>query len=274
MADAVDLVAEQLAPGHPEAIELRRCRERQAPVVDVVQTVDGVGHLTLVDVVPRAHDLVGVHAVGEVERGIDVQIVEERERAADRYLVLHAVLPVLDEVGVQQLFFFRRDGVGEMTRVAHGDFLIPALLACHVLALERIEARDGNVQVGHGERHGGIAHVLSQVERRRQRQADARERRAPAHRRRARRLCHRLRVVHRREVVALVAARGEVHVGRQRAVRIRLRILPMVPLHLETLLAREVGHALVAVTRVLIAEVELTAELIALAIVAGGTQAP
>ena len=223
----------------------------------------------MVDVVPRAHDLIGVHAVGEVERGIDVQIVEERERAADRYLVLHAVLPVLDEVGVQQLFLFRRDGVGEMTRVAHGNLLIPALLACHVLALERIEARDGNVQVGHGERHGGIAHVLSQVERRRQRQADARERRAPAHRRRAR-----LRVVHRREVVALVAARGEVHVGRQRAIRIRLRILPMVPLHLETLLAREVGHALVAVTCILIAEVERTAELIALAVVAGGTQAP
>ena len=62
-----------------------------------------------------------------------------------------------------------------MPRVAHRYFLVPAFLARHLLALEGIEARDRGIQVGQRQGDGRVAHVLVQVHRRRQRQADARE---------------------------------------------------------------------------------------------------
>ena len=163
MADAVDFVAENFSRWNPEAIELRRCRNRQVPVIDIVQAINRVGHFLLRAFVPRAHDFRGVHAVGEVERGVDVQVVEQRERAADGDLVLHSVAPVLDEVRLEQLVFLRGDGVGEMSRVTHRNFLVPPFFSHHFLAFEGVEARNRDVQVWQRHGDGRVAHILRQI---------------------------------------------------------------------------------------------------------------
>ena len=81
-----------------------------------------------------------IHAVLEVERRREVDIVEQREVAADWYRVVPAVVPVFDKVRVQQLVLLRVDAVRDVTRVRHRDLLVPTLVANGVLAFERIEA--------------------------------------------------------------------------------------------------------------------------------------
>ena len=114
MADCLNLVAEDLLARCPESIYLRTGCQRQAPVIDVVEAVDGVGALLRGRVVPGPVDLLGVHAVGEAQRGRDVDDVEEREVGLYGDGVLQSVAPVVDEVGVEQLVLLRGDAVAHL----------------------------------------------------------------------------------------------------------------------------------------------------------------
>ena len=165
--------------------------------------------------------------------------------------MLHTVAPVLGQIGRHELVFLGVDGVGDMSGIAHRNLLVPALLSGCVLATEGIEAADGDVHVGQRQCDGGIAHVLVEVHRRAQRHAYARESGAPVDRRCTRALRHGLRIVHTVQVVALIAACGEVDACRQRVERIGLGILTVTPLYLEAGLSGVVGHSLVTGTCVL-----------------------
>ena len=90
-------------------------------------------------------DLAGVHAVGEVEGGVDVEVVEQGEVGIDRNVVLETVSPVFDEVRLEQFVLFCLDRVGEAACVAYGNLLVPALVANDMLALERIEPADADI---------------------------------------------------------------------------------------------------------------------------------
>ena len=109
--------------------------------------------------------LVCVHAVGEIERGIDVEIVEKCEVGIDRNVVLETVSPVFDEIRLEQFVLFCLDRVGETARVAYGNLLVPSLIAHHMLALEGVETADADVQVGHCQGDRRVAHVLRKVHR-------------------------------------------------------------------------------------------------------------
>ena len=148
MADGLYLVAEDFARGQPETIDLCGCAQAHRPVVHIIEAVGGVCHLSLCGFVPRFHHFVGVHPVGEVERRVDIDVFQHREVGIDGNVVLHAVAPILDEVGFEQQILLGVDRIAQMSRIAHGDFLIPSLLACHFLAFEGIETAYGNVQVG------------------------------------------------------------------------------------------------------------------------------
>ena len=274
MADPVYPIAEQLAVRNPEAINLRTHPHAHVPVIYVVEAVGGIAHLLLGGSIPRFLHLVGVHTVGEVERWRYVEILEEGERCAHRNLMLPSVAPILDEGTMHQLILLGIDAVGDVTRIAHGNLLVPFLVAHHLLSAERIEARDADVQVG--QRHGyrRVAHILREVGGRAERHSDAREVGTPAYGRGSRTLRHRLRIVERVEVVALVARCGEVDACRKRTERIGLRVLAMAPLDLETLLFGEVRHALITILGILIAEIERAGILVSLAIVAGCRDTP
>ena len=105
-----------------------------------MEAVSRVPHLFLSRLVPGASDLARIHTVSEVEGGRDVDIVEQRKVAADWYIVLHAVFPVLDKIGVHELVFLGVDRVAELSGIAHRDLLIPFLVAHLMLAAEGIEA--------------------------------------------------------------------------------------------------------------------------------------
>ena len=165
MADGYNLVAEELFPGHVHTIQLGGCTDTETPVVDIIESVNGIGHLSLRTLVPVAHHLVGVHTVGEVERRIDIQVVEQGEIATDGDVVLHTITPVSRQTGVEQQVFLGSDGVAQLSRVTHGNLLVPAFLARHLLSFEGIEAADGDIQVGHGQSDGRVAHILVQVHR-------------------------------------------------------------------------------------------------------------
>ena len=179
VADSLNPVAEYLAVRRPETINLGRETHAHVPVVHVVESVGGIANLFLGGCVPRLRNLVGIHAVGEVERWRHVQVLEERERGADRYLVLPSVAPVLDERAVHQLVLLGVDAVGDVSGVAHRNLLVPLLVAHRLLSSERIEAGDGNVEVWQGHRNRRVAHVLREVGGRAERHADAGERGAP-----------------------------------------------------------------------------------------------
>ena len=81
---------------------------------------------------------------------------------------------------VEQQVFLGVDLVVQRSRVAHRDLLIPAFGAYPLLALERIELGDRDVEFGERHAYGRVAHILVQVHRRTQTHADAREIGAPA----------------------------------------------------------------------------------------------
>ena len=90
--------------------------------------------------VPGLHHLMRIHTVRKVERGRNVNVFENTERGTDGNLMTHTVPPVLDKAALEQQILLRIDTVGKVTRIAHGNLLIPALLTHHLLTLEGIEA--------------------------------------------------------------------------------------------------------------------------------------
>ena len=119
MTDGYDLIAKNLTARHVHTIKFGRCAERKVPVVDIIESAECIGNLLLVNGIPRLMCLIKIGAIGEVERRVDIQIAKQREIAADRYLMLHTVLPVLRQRRVQQLIFLSRDGVAEVTSILH-----------------------------------------------------------------------------------------------------------------------------------------------------------
>ena len=105
-----------------------------------MESVCRIGDFFLCRLVPRPVYLLEISAVCKIERRRYVYYIKQREGCSYRYLMLPAVTPVLDKIGVHELVLFRIDGVGDMSCIAHVNLLIPPLLSCSILALERIEA--------------------------------------------------------------------------------------------------------------------------------------
>ena len=85
----------------------------------------------------------------------------------------HTVAPVLNQIRLKQFVLLCKDAVAQLTRIAHGDFLIPALLADHLLPLERVKARQRDIQTRQGYVHRRVLHILRKVEVSGKRQTDA-----------------------------------------------------------------------------------------------------
>ena len=95
MADSINLIAEYLTVGHPHTVKLGRGANTEVPVVNVIETAQGIYYLALSSGIPALVYLTEIGTVGKVERWVEVEIAEQGKVTADRYIVLHAVLPVL-----------------------------------------------------------------------------------------------------------------------------------------------------------------------------------
>ena len=73
------------------------------------------------------------------------------------------VAPVLYQVRLEESVLLGVDAVGYLSGVRHGNLLIPAFVAHNVLALERIESRERDVEVGQRYSQRRVAHVLREV---------------------------------------------------------------------------------------------------------------
>ena len=140
MANTIYFIAEDFAIGNPVTIYFRRGVQTQIPVIDVIESADGIYHLALINSIPRfpLFDERGV--VGETECGVNVDIAKHHKISSNGDGMTHVILPVFGKTGVQQFILLRVDGVVEITRVTHGDFLVPAIIAHLLLTLEWIEA--------------------------------------------------------------------------------------------------------------------------------------
>ena len=258
-----------LLPSEPRqrrivAIQLRVGTDAHREVIDIVEAVHRVAlHLHRL-LVPRLHDLLRVHAVGEREVGRHVDILQDAEAGVDGNLVTHAVPPVLDEAALEEQVLLGVDAVRKRTGIAHGNLLVPSLLARHLLSLEGIEAVELDGEVWQGEGNAAVPDLLGKVERAAQRQPDVGERLAVGDTAGSGALRIALRIVHADEVVALVAACGEVDACREALRRVGLRVLTVRPRHLEALRRDKVRHVLLARLRVLVAEVKVSAEAVTL----------
>ena len=136
----------------------------------MVETVDGVAHHCLFHLVPTLLHLPCVPASFVVERWHHVDVFQHLERCLNRNRVLDTVLPVLDQVALQQFVLLRLDAVLQRSLVVHRYFLIPALLAHHLLPSERVDALQVDAQVGKTQVDGRVLQVLRKVHTRRQAQ--------------------------------------------------------------------------------------------------------
>ena len=67
--------------------------------------------------------------------------------------MLHPVLPIADEIGVQQLTLLGRYAVRERTSITHRNLLIPSFCTCHLLAFEGVEAGQRDIERRQGHRN-------------------------------------------------------------------------------------------------------------------------
>ena len=175
VTDAVNLITENLAVGDIESVELGRERHAHIPVVHIEESLNSVDTLDLILFVPRTLVLLRQHLVVEIERGVDVQVFEDVEAGVGANVMIHTVAPVLRQTRLHEFLLFCMDGVLKITRILQGDFLIPALLAYPVLALEGIETRHTDVQLRQCQVDSRVAHVLVGAHGKVQRHAETRE---------------------------------------------------------------------------------------------------
>ena len=180
------------------------------------------------------------------------------------------------ETGIERLLGedFRFGGghrVGHLARVLHRDFLVPALLARALLAFEGVEARDVENHRGQRDRDGLVLRVLRDGHVGREREGGS----GPVLRVGDRRVgLRRENVVDIGGRIAVVAAGGEVHRGREGRSRVGLGVLRVGPLDAEVALLDVVRFALFARLDVRVLEVEAAAVLVALDVARGGRSLP
>ena len=185
--------------------------------------------------------------------------------------MLDAVLHVLERLFREDLRLGGGDRVGHLARILHRDLLVPAVLAGLLLALEGVESRD--VEDHRGQRHRDrlVLRVLRDGHVCREREGGS----APALRVGDRRVgLRRKDVVDVGGRVAVVAAGGEVHRGREGRSGIGLGELRVGPLHAEVVLLDVVGFALFAGLYARELHVEAAAVLVSLDVARGGRGLP
>ena len=83
MADGLDLLTKYLPRGDIHTVKLRRGRETEIPVVDIVEAGQRVGDFALCTFVPLLMRLLERGNVAEVERGRQVKDIKQRETGTD-----------------------------------------------------------------------------------------------------------------------------------------------------------------------------------------------
>ena len=267
MANGLYLLAAKPRHGTIESVQFGIGAYTEVVVIDIVETIQSITLYRIALGVPGLHHLVRICTVGKVETGRNVNIVQHVECCVDGHLMAHTVTPVLNQVALEKQVFLRVDAIGKRSGIAGGNLLIPAFLSRHLLAFERIELAERDVQGGQRQGNAAVAHILAQVEGSAQCQTDIVERLAVRDTTGSGTLRKAFRIVHTGQVVTLVTAGGKVHTGRETLGGIGLGILTVAPCNLEALAHIVVGHVLLALLAGLVAEIEATAETITLLVV-------
>ena len=204
MTDAINLITEDLTIRYPEAIDLGRGSQREVPVVQIIESADSISYLFLFLHIPRFIDTTEHHLIGEVERGSYIQITQDCKVRLDGNTMRHTVFPILAQTGMQQFIFLRINLILQLTSIADRDLFIPFCIAYSLLSLKGVELgyADIDIRQCHGNRR--ITHILIQVHRRVERQTKTGKRGLPCNRRCSYRLCPRLRIIHRIQIILLI----------------------------------------------------------------------
>ena len=117
MADHLDLVPEEL-PRLVETIEGRIEARRGVEVKDTVEAILSLIDRSITRGVVVLAGLVGVPPLVVVGAQCEVDIVEDLVGGRDGDIVGEGILPVTDEVGLEEAVLLRRDAVAELPRVA------------------------------------------------------------------------------------------------------------------------------------------------------------
>ena len=187
--------------------------------------------------------------------------------------MLEPVSPLI-QPRLEKQVVLRADGVGHASGILHGDLFVPTLFARRLLALERIESVQGDVQVRECYTDGRVACVLRHIEGTRQVQSDGREGVRIAHTGSLRIVGVQGRIIQTAQVTAVIATGRKVHIGREGAVRACLLVLAMAPRELEVLGHHIVRHVLFAGLGHEVARIERTRILVSLVIVGLGSKPP
>ena len=273
MADHFHLVAEHL-PWLVETIELGVHLHAQVIIVHTVESVDGIA----MDVsdgirIVALLDFLHIPAFGIVERRHHIEILEECESGTHRDAMLEPVSP-LTQPRLQKQVILRTDGVGYASCILQGDLFVPAFFTRRLLALERIESVQGDVQVRERNTDGRVACVLRHIEGTRQVQSDGREGVRIAHTGSLRIVGVQGRIIQTAQVTAVIATGRKVHIGREATVRACLLILTMAPRDFKVFGHHIVRHVLFAGLGHEVAGIERTRILVALVIVGLGSKPP
>ena len=250
-----------------------------AIVVHAVEAIYRIAHFCSGTVgagcrIPVFHHFTRVPAFGVVHTGSHIEVLEQGKGGADGNFVLHTVLPVSDQVRLEEQVVLGLYAVLQSSGVAYGNLFVPFLFAHSFLSFEREDSGQRNVQVGQSHVDRRVAHVLCNVRCSRQRQFLVEQVACIADTGGLGVLRHGLRVVHVVDVGTLVATGGEVHTGRECLVGVGFGILAVRPHNLEVLGHRIVRQSLIARLGHLVAGLQQTGVFVSLDVVRLCIQCP
>ena len=134
-----------------EAVQGCRGRDGGIIVIDTIEAVDRIdGHERVACRIVLIVNFVRQPSFRIIDGGRYVQ-ESEVVRRVDRDRMLHAVLPVFDEVLSEKLVFFRMDRISEITGIGDGDFFVPAFLTYNMFAFEGINTAHRDAHIGQGD---------------------------------------------------------------------------------------------------------------------------
>ena len=274
VTDHLHLIAEDL-PRLEEAVERGIQARRRGEVVHAVEAIDTAELRAVGRRIVLLDRLVGVPALVVVRTQREVDIAEELIRSRDGYVVREAIVPVLDEVGLEEAVLLRGDAIAELSRVADADLLVPALCPDTLLALEGVDTVHTDSDIRQAHRDHRVGRGLRRFDRGGDAEGRTREVAAIVDRGVLRILRRDAGVVERGERVVVEGARRVVHARREGLVGVGLRVLRMRPVDAEVTALGEVPDD-VTLPRLgrEVAEVDAPPEAVALAVVRAGIDAP
>ena len=125
-----------------------------------METTHRITHHAVPDVIPRLVHLFKVPALGVIETWRYVYMVKQLECSAYRNIMLYTIIPILQQIRLQEFILLCRYAITELSAVRQRNLFIPTFVALAFFAFKGILLRQRHIKAWQIQRNDGIPYIL------------------------------------------------------------------------------------------------------------------